>query len=86
MLLISKEIAPTVGTTTPMPNNKPSVMIVDDDDSILRSLSIVRRKYAVQTYNRAEIAVAQARESQPDVIMLDARKRRLLGISRDLQV
>jgi DNA-binding response OmpR family regulator len=55
-------------------DGKTSVMIVDDDESILRSLSIVlRRKYAVQTYNSAENAVAQARAHPPDIIVLDIK-------------
>ena len=55
-------------------DGKTSVMIVDDDESILMSLSIVlRRKYAVQTYNSAERAVAQAREAPPDIIVLDIK-------------
>lgn len=62
-----------MGTTFTL-GNKTSVMIVDDDESILMSLSIVlRRKYAVQTYNSAERAVQQAHAMPPDIIVLDIK-------------
>lgn len=55
-------------------DNLMSVMIVDDDEAVLKSLAIVlRNKFRVQTFANPEDAVAQARAEPPDIIVLDIK-------------
>ena len=56
------------------PPNRPSVVVVDDDEGVLRSLRILlRREYDVTLCSNGADAVDVIRQLQPDTIVLDIR-------------
>ena len=55
-------------------NNKKRILLVDDEESITRSLKLFldgTGQYEVRTENRGSLAVQVAREFRPDLIVLD---------------
>lgn len=55
-------------------NAKPVIFIVDDDESVLKSLKIIlSRKYAVRTESRARTAVEAIKDLLPDVVVVDLK-------------
>lgn len=65
-----------------MPDNKPTILVVDDDSEIRYSLSRVlsSRDYIVTAAASGEEAVAAVKRAAPDVIFLDIRMGGMGGI------
>lgn len=59
--------------SSPAPS-RPAVVVVDDDEGVLRSLRILlRRDYEVTLCNSSADAVEVIRQVQPDTVVLDIR-------------
>lgn len=65
-----------------VPNSKPSILIVDDEDDILDLIeyNFEREGYTVRTARDGVEALDQARRHRPDLIILDIMMPRMDGI------
>lgn len=61
-------------TATASMQQKPAVLVVDDDDHVLRAIRVVlSRRYNVVCCNDPEKAVQQLRECSANAVLLDVR-------------
>lgn len=73
----------TEGTGTGAPDEKASVLLVDDDQNQRESyrIRLERRGYRVRTASGADEAAAALREARPDVVVLDIAMPERDGLS-----
>jgi two-component system NtrC family response regulator len=64
-------------------NDRPSVLIVDDDEHICRSLEVILSKagYKTDTAHTGREALTKLREKPSDVVLLDAKLPDLQGLA-----
>ena len=65
-----------------MPPAPPSILLIDDEPSLLESLSILfsRRGYRVETAQSGRAGIRQLRKERPDVIVSDIKMPEVSGI------
>jgi DNA-binding NtrC family response regulator len=65
-----------------MPAPAPSILLIDDEPSLLESLSILlsRRGYRVETAQSGRAGIRQLRKEKPDVIVSDIKMPEVTGI------
>ncbi len=65
-----------------MPAPAPSILLIDDEPSLLESLSILlsRRGYRVETAQSGRAGIRQLRKEKPDVIVSDIKMPEVSGI------
>jgi DNA-binding NtrC family response regulator len=73
----------TEHTDTPAPDEKASLLLVDDDQNQRESyrIRLERRGYRVRTASGADEAAAALREERPDVVVLDIAMPERDGLS-----
>ena len=65
-----------------MPATAPSILLIDDETSLLESLSILfnRRGYRVETAQSGRAGIRQLRKERPDVVVSDIKMPEITGI------
>lgn len=62
---------------------RPLIFVIDDDESVRDAfmLALADTNYIVQAYEDARVAVAQARETRPDLVFLDLKMPGMDGVT-----